>query len=272
MNEHNPATEVESGIAPELAAIASAIPLKDADYKVELEIFEGPLDLLLYLIRKDEIDIYDIPISRVTRQYLGYIEIMKLLDLDIAGEFLMMAATLMLIKSKTLLPPEERAEDDSEEDIDDPRLDLVRQLLEYKKFKEVAAELKLIEEGYSKTFSRLEDEIPLVEQSDRRLADVGIFDLLTAFSDVLKRIEIEEPRELMEDEVRVSDQIVLILQTLDEASEAVFSSFFNDLSSRMEIAVTFLAMLELMKQRKIAARQSEVFGEIVILLREGEND
>ena len=272
MSENNPAAEVEPVIAPELAAVASGLALKDGDYKVELDIFEGPLDLLLYLIRKDEIDIYDIPISRVTRQYLGYIEIMKLLDLDIAGEFLMMAATLMLIKSKTLLPPEERSEEDSEEEIDDPRLNLVRQLLEYKKFKEVAAELQILEGGHSKTFSRIEDEIPLVEPSDKRLVDVGIFDLLTAFSDVLKRTRIEEPKELIEDELRVSDRIVLILQTLDGEGEAVFSCFFDDLSSRMEIAVTFLAMLELMKQRKIAARQSEVFGEIVIILREGEND
>lgn len=272
MNENNTTPEVATEIAPELAAIANGLGLKDGDYKVELDIFEGPLDLLLYLIRKDEIDIYNIPISRVTKQYLGYIEIMKMLDLDIAGEFLMMAATLMLIKSKTLLPPEERVEDENEDEIDDPRLDLVRQLLEYKKFKEVATELQILEGGHSKTFSRIEDEIPLIEPSNKRLVDVGIFDLLTAFSDVLKRGEIEEPKELEEDEVSVSDRIVMILQTLYEAEEAVFSRFFNNLSSRMEIAVTFLAMLELMKQRKIAARQSEVFGEIVIILREGEND
>jgi len=270
MNEKNVAAE--NDVASEVAAVASGISLKDDDYKVDLEIFEGPLDLLLYLIRKDELDIYDIPISRVTQQYLEYLEIMKLLDLNIAGEFLMMAATLMLIKSKTLLPPEERVEDEDEEEIDDPRLDLVRQLLEYKKFKEVAAELQQLEIDHSKTFARIEDEIPLADQVDKRLVDVGIFDLLTAFSNVLKRTQAEEPTELIDDDVRVGDQIVMILQRLEESGQANFSSFFDRLSSRMMIAVTFLAMLELMKQRRIAARQRKPFSEIEIILREGEDD
>lgn len=261
----NTATATDS--ASELTAVMTGLPIGTQDYKVELEIFEGPLDLLLYLIKKEELDIHDIPISRVTRQYLEYLEIMKLLDLNIAGEFLLMAATLMLIKSKTLLPPEERAEEE-EEEIDDPRIDLVRQLLEYKKFKEVAQDLKDMQDEIGKTFSRIEDELPLTGKSEKRLVDVGIFDLLSAFSSVLKRIQLPAPQEIEQEEISVGDRIVLILQALSATGQARFSSFFDNMSSRMEIAVTFLAMLELIRQKKIGARQRQTFGDIEIILKE----
>lgn len=157
-------------------------------YKVKLDVFEGPLDLLLYLIQKEEVDIYDIPISKITDQYLEYLELMQLLDLNIAGEFLVMAATLMHIKSKLLLPPDETEEIDRQEE--DPRAELVKRLLEYKKFKEAASELSERESTQKHFFARVgsgvkTDELPPPED---KFFEASLFDLITAFTKVLKDV------------------------------------------------------------------------------------
>ena len=170
-------------------------------YKVQLEIFEGPLDLLLYLIKKEEVNIYDIPIARVTEQYLDYLNLMQLLDLKLAGEFLVMASTLMQIKSKLLLPVEERKQEEEEED---PREELVRRLLEYKKFKEVAERLERLEQAQSQVFRRrasgqIEDQ---AGADGEEYFEASLFDLISAFSKILKVIPREEFLEIIKDEFK----------------------------------------------------------------------
>lgn len=235
----------------------------DNDYKVKLEVFEGPLDLLLYLIKKDEIDIYDIPIERITKQYLAYMEMFKILDLEVAGDFVVMAANLIYIKSRSLLPkdlqpPEEAAEED------DPRWELVRQLLEYKKFKDAAGHLQQRELARENLFARgLEKAESLGE---RPLGEVSVFDLINAFQTVVKRLQqTEELREIFEENFTVSDKIDLLLKMTSTGVTLSFSALFSGAASRTEVVVTFLALLELIRLKQIRAQQSEEFGEIEIV-------
>ena len=183
------------------------------EYKVQLEVFEGPLDLLLYLIKKDELDIYDIPIERITTQYMEYLDLMRMLDLNIAGEFIVMAATLMMIKSRMLLPVEERAELEEEEE-DDPRWDLVRQLVEYKKFKDAAMHLEGLEERQVDVFGRGSDAATLGPAGDVSLHDVSIFDLISAFNDVLKKVKTEELKEIFAERYTVAEKIDAIVNMI----------------------------------------------------------
>ena len=235
------------------------------EYKVQLEVFEGPLDLLLYLIRKEELDIYDIPIERITSQYLQYIDLMRVLDLNIAGEFLVMAATLVMIKSRMLLPVEERPVPDAEEEDEvDPRWDLVRQLVEYKKFKDAAFHLQRMEEQRLDAFAREGDAVHLGAPADLPIQEVGLFDLIEAFSQALKRVDQEDLREIFSERFTVGEKIDALL-TLTRTQPAVsLSALFEGMRSRHEIVVTFLAMLELMRLRKLVARQEQAFGEIFI--------
>jgi segregation and condensation protein A len=239
------------------------------DYKVDLEVFEGPLDLLLYLIRREEVDIYDIPIERITAQYLAYLEVMRMLDLNIAGEFLVMAATLMMIKSRMLLPVESRAaEEESDEEWVDPRLDLVRQLIEYKKFKDAAGQLLQLEALQSEAFG-YGGEGPVFEQepqdAGQALGDIGLFDLLTAFQEVLARAPME-PLGLI-DPIRwsVPDKMEMIISITRAGRHVTFSSLFSPESQRGEVIVTFLALLELLRLRQIALQQNDAFHEILIM-------
>ncbi|MFZ4395927.1 MAG: segregation and condensation protein A [Kiritimatiellia bacterium] len=238
------------------------------DYKIELDVFEGPLDLLLYLIRRDELDIYDIPIERVTTQYLEYLQIMRMLDLNIAGEFLVMAATLMMIKSRMLLPVEDRvAEDEAEEEWIDPRLDLVRQLIEYKKFKDAAAHLLDREIRQAEIFGPGCENALLDTAADsaQMLGDIGLFDLLTAFQEMLKRAPIEPLGHLEPIRWSVPDKIEDILSLTRRQGAVGFSRLFHAESPRGEIIVTFLALLELLRLRQVTMRQSAAFLEIMIL-------
>lgn len=232
------------------------------DYAVRLDVFEGPLDLLLYLIRKDEIDIYDIPIEHVTRQYNEYLRLMKLLDLDIAGEFLVMSATLMMIKSRMLLPVEERPELEEEEE--DPRLDLVRQLLEYKKFKEAADHLDLLEAQQQNVFTREDEHLELGKDASLGLRDLELFDLLSAFNHALERLEQEPTHDIFADAFTVARQIERVLERL--ASEKTFSltAMFRDMRYRGELVCTFLALLELSRLKHVRFTQSEAMGEIEV--------
>jgi len=239
----------------------------EADYKVKLEVFEGPLDLLLYLIKKEEVDIYDIPIERITNQYMEYLSLMKLLNLEVAGEFLVMAATLMYIKSRLLLPADQQIADPEAEEGEDPRWELIRQLVEYKKFKDAAAQLARREDEQSKVFPRRVGEDTGVE-SDKEipLAEVSIFDLINAFQVVLKKAgEREEFREIIEERFTVSDKIEEILYTLRDRTELRFGELFEKASTRAEAVVTFLALLELIRLKRLKVRQPEAFGEIQVL-------
>ena len=237
------------------------------DYKVALDVFEGPLDLLLYLIRRDEIDIYDIRIERITSQYLAYLDMMKMLDLNIAGEFLVMAATLMVIKSRMLLPVETRPgeAEDAAADID-PRLDLVRQLIEYKKFKDAAGRLLERESIQAERFlygGEVNHADP--ESRDARaLGDIGLFDLLTAFQEVLNRTPPEPLGHLDPIRWSVPDKMEDILSSIRQKREIAFSRLFHAHSHRGEVIITFLALLELLRLRQVAMRQLAPFTEILI--------
>ena len=234
-------------------------------YKVKLEVFEGPLDLLIFLIKKEEVDIYDIPIAKITDQYLEYLELMQLLDLSIAGEFLVMAATLMHIKSKLLLPPDEvNAENEEEQD---PRAELVKRLLEYKKFKEAAAELAQKESSQKHFFARVGsgvniDELPAPQETP---FEASLFDLITAFTKVLKDLPKDVFHQVIKDEFTVSEKIHDILHMLVDKKAVMFTDLFKAARNKTEIIATFLAILELIKIREISILQHAPFGEIEIV-------
>jgi len=234
---------------------------------VKLEAFEGPLDLLLHLIKKNEIDIYDIPISVITRQYLEYLEMMKSLNLDIAGEFLLMAATLLHIKSKMLVPPseEEQAEEGEEALAEDPRAELVRQLLEYQRFKEAARELSRGPQLDREVFVRRFFEEKLMEGAEEALAgEATLFDLLEAIKKVLQGIPPEEFQEISLEQLSIKEKIIQIMDRIWDAESVTFTELFTTATPRREIIVTFLALLELLRLRMIRIYQSESFGMIRI--------
>ena len=228
--------------------------------RVQLEIFEGPLDLLLHLIKKNEVSITDIPIALITEQYLATMELMQTLDLDLAGEFLVMAATLIHIKSRMLLPAgEEEAE---EEEGVDPRAELVRRLLDYQRYKEAAAELEQREVLTRDVFVRA--SAPTEEAGPREFREVSVFELLGALKRVIDRLPKDVVHEVTLEKVSVREKMTLLLDKLRDQSRVVFESLFAGVKSRIEIVVTFLAMLELVKVRAIRIYQDDMAGPIVI--------
>jgi segregation and condensation protein A len=235
------------------------------DYKVKLEVFEGPLDLLLFLVKRDEIDIYEISIERITRQYLEYLQAFRELNIDVAGEFLVMAANLVYMKSRSLLPADQQPPDEDAEE-DDPRWELIRQLIEYKKFKEAAADLHTRELEQQQRFARGATSNAEQALAPIRLGEVGIFQLINAFQTVIKRIEAREDlREIFEDQFTVSDKIELILRWIDSSDGPLrFNDLFHTVVSRVEIVVTFLALLELIRLKQVRAIQPDPLGEIEI--------
>ena len=235
----------------------------ETDYKVKLEVFEGPLDLLLYLIKRDEIDIYDISIERITRQYLEYLQAFKELKIDIAGEFVVMAANLIYLKSRSLLPLDQQPpEEDAEED--DPRWDLIRQLIEYKKFKEAATQLHDRALEQERIFTR-DGSSSAVIDAPLPLHEVGIFQLIHAFQEVIKRVEAREDlQEIFGERFSVSDKIEKILERVSNGTPVRFSELFGQIVSRVEIVVTFLALLELIRLNQVRALQPKMFDEIEI--------
>ena len=233
------------------------------DYKVKLEVFEGPLDLLLYLIRKNEVDIYDVSIERITSQYLEYLETFRMLDLEIAGEFVVMAANLIYIKSRSLLPVHQQPPDEEAEE-EDPRWDLIRQLIEYKKFKEVAAQLHDRALEQEQIFIRDGGSVPASDEP-LRLHEVGIFQLIHAFQEVIKRADAREDLgEIFAERFSVSDKIEKILERVGNGGSVRFSELFSQMASRIEIVVTFLALLELIRLNQVSALQSKMFDDIEI--------
>jgi segregation and condensation protein A len=243
-----------------------AAPKGASELSVKLEVFEGPLDLLLYLIKKDEVDIYDIPIVSITQQYLALLETMKMLDLEIAGEFLVMAASLMMIKSRMLLPEETRptAEDDEEEA--DPRWDLVRQLLEYKKFKDAALHLEKLEERMAFVLPPEGEDAPLEKDAALSLRDVSIFDLINTFNQILARVQREELKEIFAERYTVADKVDQILVLVQRGESRIsLAGLFAGMTSRREMICTFLAVLELMKMKHVRAVQEEEHGDVLIV-------
>ena len=226
-------------------------------YEIALPIFEGPLDLLLYLIRKNEVDIYDIPIALITRQYLEALNIMKALDLDVAGDFLTLAATLLRIKSRMLLP---RLAEEGEEE--DPRRDLVLQLVEYRKFKEAARKMAQSEEKQRLLFNR--PLIPVEGNEEEDLAPKGdVADLVAALQALLERIQDDRLYEIIGEDVSVEERMEHVLHLLDERREEVrFEELFAGARRRLVLVATFMAILELARQARLAIRQEALFGEI----------
>lgn len=238
--------------------------MESSDYKVRLDIFEGPLDLLLYLIKKDEVDIQSISIERITRQYLDYINTFKLLNIDLASEFIVMAANLMYLKSRTLLPKAEQPPEEDVED-DDPRWELIRQLIEYKKFKDAAGFLARREREQEDSFAHQPDASDLPEEEPAQLAEVSIFDLIRAFQTVLRRFETQDQlTDIVDDRFTVSDQIEMLIKRIQPGQSRSFESLFQDATSKAEVIVTFLALLELMKLNQFMVRQNQLLGEIMI--------
>lgn len=219
-------------------------------YQVRLSQFEGPLDLLLHLIRRDKIDIYDIPISHITEEYLAYIEIMQELDLEVAGDFFVMAATLMRIKAQMLLP--RRTEIEGEED--DPRDELVRNLLEYKKFKEAAQHFSEMEEDRRRVYTR-----PTLSDTSQgepeQTIEVTVFDLFGAFKKVLEELKKQVNYRVERETISLEDRILMIRERLMERKEVLFTELFESRFDKMEIIVTFLAILELVRLGELVARQ-----------------
>lgn len=237
-----------------------------ADYKVQFEVFEGPLDLLLYLIKKEEVDIYEVNLTKLATQFLEYIETMRMLDLDVAGEFLVMAATLMYIKSRELLPVDQQVETEGEDDEDDPRWELIRQLVEYRKFKDAAAKLHDLEERQGNVYPRLPGKPELPEDPVDLKPEVSIFDLINAVNSVLRRFDNREDlRDIFDERWTVSGKIEHLSNVIVERARLKFSELFDHVTSRSEVVVTFLAMLELIRLKRIVVEQTDSFAEIEIL-------
>ena len=247
------------------------------DYQVRLDVFEGPLDLLLYLVRKEEVEIYELSLERLVQQYLDYLAAVPQPDLDRAGDFIAMAAHLIYLKSRRLLPPEQRPEgaDDTGEEVD-PHWELVRQLIEYKKFKDVATHLQGVEINRLDLFPRPpgalpelgEDEVALADA--QALRDIGVFDLLGAFQRLLRRVEKrqEAPSEtvIFEENFTVADKIEHVrgLVRASGGRPLAFTALFVAASSRVEMVVTLLALLELVRLRQLRVAQAEAFAEIYV--------
>ena len=239
------------------------------EYKVNLDVFEGPLDLLLYLIRREELDIYDIPIEHITVEYMKFIEDARRLNLDIAGEFIVMAATLMVIKSRMLLPVSRRVAEEGDEEWVDPRLDLVRQLIEYKKFKDAAIRLETMEALKANSFDYGGGR-PKFEKTAKdaagALANLDLYDLLTAFQDVLARANEMPHEELKGIRFSVPDKMDYVLARTRKEGQVSFLSLFEpETAPKGEIIVTFLALLELLRQHRVIIYQNAAFHEITIL-------
>ncbi len=277
---------MENPIAHQPLDLPTAIPEASAQpplYKVRLSkgdrssVFEGPLDLLLFFIKRDELDIYDIPITRITQEFLDYLRMMTALDLDIAGEFIVVAAELCQIKAKMLLPRQETAEGVEEED---PRTDLVRRLLEYRRFKEMAEELSVMGEEQRKIYYRQyfgqDERTEAPQEEENLLKNVTIFHLMNAFRRAIERApKIKRTHDVEMIPVTIEEQSEMILSSISQRGEVNFGELFAEFPQvrdveelspafRVYIAVTFIAILDLVRNHFIALRQHGVFDEIIL--------
>ncbi len=245
---------------------AVTFPPMTVTYRVELDRYSGPLDLLLFLVRRNELDLLDLPVAEITAQFQRYLSALQFLDLDAAGDFVVMASTLLEIKSRLALPNAEEEEVPVEVS-DDPRGGLIQQLLEYKKFKEAA---QLLEEGraeWSERYPRLSDERPdaVRDQSADRIKDVELWDLVSALSRVLERRVIEEESKIRYDDTPISVYVEQIGARVREVGRVGFTMLFDNASQRSRIIGIFLAILELLRHHGFHAEQADAFGEIWIM-------
>ena len=245
-----------------------------ADYRVNLDIFAGPMDLLLYLVRKEEVDIYDIPIAKITDQYIRYIEMLKSLDIDIAGDFLVMASTLMHIKSAMLLPKAD-VEQMQTDDLDDPRTELIRQLLEYKKFKDAANLLSAAADETKKRFPRpgtIIERLKPNAEPEVDIEQVSVWDLLEAFGSIVEatggmRFDVSH----IKDDTPIDLYQIELLQRLQMQDAMTFERIFEAAASRIEMVGRFLALLELIREKLVAAEQQENSASIYLRSLTKEN-
>ncbi|MBY0084464.1 segregation/condensation protein A [Brevibacillus brevis] len=239
-------------------------------YSIKLDSFEGPLDLLLHLIDKAEVDIYDIPVAEITEQYLATIDKMQELQLDVASEFVVMAATLLSIKSKMLLPKKEEHVFQQFLDMDvdeiDPREELVARLLEYKRYKMLAENLREMEIGRNQVFTRPAENLsPYVREEDHTVSNVTLYDLINALEKLVKKTKEKEPMtKVSRDEISIKDRMTEIRQAVRSGGMVRFSELFTQGATRTEIVTTFLALLELMKAKHITCVQNQLFQDIII--------
>ncbi|HOJ07054.1 MAG: segregation/condensation protein A [Ignavibacteriota bacterium] len=232
-------------------------------YKIKLDQFEGPLDLLLFFIKRDELNIYDIPISRITSEFLEYVNLIKLMDLEVAGDFILMASTLMHIKVRMLLP---REVDEKGDEID-PRADLIKALLEYKKYKEVAEDLTFLESNQRKLNFRgyfSADEKIAPPEYDILLKNISVYDLAKAFKKAIDGVKPQVVHEIKKINISIDDQIRYILDRILEKGEIHFLSLVHGMKEKIRIVITFIALLELTKIEKIGIRESPEFNDFVI--------
>ena len=246
--------------------------IPDNDFAIRLPTFEGPMDLLLYLIRRSEVDIYDIPIERVTEQYIESLGSMKTLDLEVAGEFFVMASTLMYIKSRMLLPKKDQgSNEDVEEDDIDPRWELVQQLLEYRKFKEAAEDIRKLILSSNDLISRI-GPIDALEAVERPLKPVDRVNLWNTFNSVLRRLaERIDEGQINAEQITVADRMELVLLRIKQKDNFLFSELFESSTTITTIVATFLAVLELTRLDKITLKQDRAFGDIRCMRVENDN-
>ncbi len=249
------------------------------DYLVRLDVFEGPLDLLLYLVRKEEVELYDLSLERLSQQYLDYLAAIPQPDLDRAGDFIAMAAHLIYLKSRRLLPPDQQPPGTEDVEEIDPRWELIRQLVEYKKFKDVAAHLQTVETSRLDRFTRPSGPPPEIDRAEEMLSgalalgDIGVFDLLRAFQKTLRRLEektVDTRTVIFEENFTVADKIERLRELMAQSrgEGLTFSELFARSTSRVEMVVTFLALLELVRLRQLRVVQPAAFEEVTIFAQE----
>jgi len=233
-------------------------------YTIKLTDFEGPMDLLLFFLKRDELDIYDIPISRITREFLDYLHFMESLDLEVAGEFLVMAAELMQIKVKMLLPPEP-----GEEGEEDPRANLIRRLVEYKRFKETSGHLSVLEDERAlireRGYRESDEKIMQVDEDANILRDVSLFDLIASFKFAIDRMPRKFVHEIIRLNVSIDEQLEFLRDFFSRRSEATFSDLIRGMEEKIRVVVTFLALLDMIRNKQLIVRQTDPFCELSIM-------
>lgn len=259
--------QVQDGTLSQNIENASEAPDSINSFHFKLPVFEGPLDLLLHLIKDHKVDIYDIPIIQITQQYMKYIELMQELDLEIAGEFLVMAATLVHIKSRMLLPPDEEL---AEEPLEDPRAELVQRLLEYQAFKDSSQHLRKREDIWKYVFRRsMPDKESLEFEPEPVLFEANVFDLISAFNKLLEKAP-EQALEITREKLTVADKINYIIECVENEDGVRFEDLFGSGYTRITLIVTFLALLEVVRLGLVKIYQESAFGQIWVLNQEQE--
>jgi len=239
--------------------------MADKNYQLKLAVFEGPFDLLLYLIKKNQIDIYDIPIAKITEEYLDYLDLMRKLNLDIASEFIIIASTLIYIKAKMLLPKDETLEADEE----DPRMELVQHLLEYNTFKEISEKLRVFEAKKRELFERLN---PMNISSGDKELNVDIYELVKAMDSVLDRLKTRKLVVIPGEAIKVRDRMYELVDTLRQQEEASFFTMCEQKENKLYIVALFMAILELLRLKVIRVRQDCIFEDIKVFLTDRNFD